>query len=190
MAYGMRPVKTNEGASSGVVREYSVADSYAVEIFQGDFVELLTTGFVERQNGATGESPIIADPTLGVATGFRYTDGQGQSQWAARYPAAGTDVFVYVADEPRQVFSIVADAAVTQAMVGASFEVTDFADSDGSSQSGQSGIVLATATAGADAGTFRLVEIPKDGSNEFSSTPVVHVQLMANVSQNDRTAAI
>jgi hypothetical protein len=190
MAYGLRPVKTNEGGSSGVVREYVIADSYAVDVFQGDFVELVTAGTVERQNGATGESPIIANPTLGAATGFSYTDGNGASQWASYYPAAGTNVRVTVADDPRQLFSIVGSAAVTQAMVGASFEVTTFASSSGNTQSGQSGITLDVSSAGTDAGTVRLVEIPQDGSNESSSTPVVIVRLMENVSQNDRTAAV
>lgn len=194
MAYGLRPVKgpgTGYGTNTGGFNEYPVADNYAGNIFAGDFVELLTNGTVQRQNTTTGESPVAADPTLGVAVGFRYTDTSGTPQFAQYYPASGgTDIFAYVCDNPSQLYVIQGDEVMDQTDVGATFLVAGFAASAGSTTTGNSGIYLDSDSAGVGAQTCKVLSIPKDGENENSATPNVIVQLLPGVSQLNLNAGI
>jgi hypothetical protein len=194
MAYGLRPVQgpgTGYSYNTGGFNEYSVADSYAGNIFAGDFVELLADGTVQRQNTTTGESPVAATPTLGVAVGFRYTDTAGTPQWSQYYPASGgTDIFAFVCDDPSQLYMIQCDAAVAQANIGATYLVQGFAAADGSTSTGNSGINLDIGSAGTGAQTCKILRIPQDGSNENSSTPNVIVQLLPGVSQLNLDAGI
>ena len=194
MAYGLRPtqgVGTGYGYHAGGFNEYPVADSYGGNIFTGDFVELLTDGTVQRQHTTTGESPIAATPTLGVAVGFRYLDTSGTPQWAQYYTASGgTDIFAFVCDDPSQIYMVQCDAAVAQTDVGATFLVQGFAAASGSTSTGNSGINLDIGSANTTAQTCKILRIPKDGVNENSSTPNVIIQLLPGVSQLNLNAGI
>jgi len=187
MAYGLRPVRgpgTGYGTNTGGFNEYPVADSYAGNIFAGDFVELLTDGTVQRQNTTTGESPVAATPTLGVAVGFRYTDTSGTPQFSQYYPASGgTDIFAYVCDDPNQLYVIQGDEVMDQTDVGATFLVAGFAAADGSTKTGNSGIYLDSSSVNTTAQTCKVLSIIKDGENENSSKPNVIIQLLPGVSQ-------
>lgn len=176
MAYGLRPVGFggggNTGYNTGGFTEYQMADSYAVNTFAGDIIQIneSSTGYAERQNGATGESPTTSTVnTLGVAVGFRYTDTNGTPTWSQHWAQSGTDVYVMVADDPNQIFLIQGPAAFTIAQVGLNAAVTNFASSAGSTSTGNSGVTLATPATGNAA--LRVLGCPKDGSNESSSTP-------------------
>ena len=195
MAYGLRPVQgvgTGYGYNSGGFSEFKVADGYTGNIFAGDFVELLTDGTVQRQNTTTGESPVIATPTLGVSVGCRYVDGNGTPTWAQYYAggASNTDIFLFVTSNPKQIYMIQGDEAMDQTDIGATFLVAGFAASAGSTSTGNSGIYLDSSTQNTTAQTVRCLAIPQDGANENSSTPNVIVQLLENVSQFDSTTGI
>ena len=179
MAYGLRPVGFggggNTGYNTGGFNEYAMADSYAVNTFAGDIIQIneSSTGYAERQNGATGESPTTTTAnTLGVAVGFRYTDTSGTPTWSQHWAQSGTNVFVMVADDPNQIFLITGPATATQAQVGLNAAVTNFASSSGSTTSGNSGITLATPATGNAA--LRVLGFPSDGTT--SSTPNVLVR--------------
>ena len=189
MAYGLRPVDGAIGYAGYVgpgPTEYPVADSYAGNIFYGDFVERLVDGYVQRQETTDGLSPIGDHPTLGIAVGFRYTDTSGSSQWSNYYPAAGgTNIFVLVADDPNQTFLIQSDGDTTYADVGDNATVAGFAASAGSTTTGLSGIYLSHATIAQTALTLRIVGIPKDGTNEtLTSDKNVLVKILAAAHQN------
>jgi hypothetical protein len=194
MAYGLRPVQgvgTGYGYNTGGFAEFKVADDYAGAIFSGDFVELLTGGTVQRQHTTTGESPIIATPTLGVAVGFRWVDSTGSPNWGQYYPGGtATVIRAFVCSAPKQIYMIQGDEAMDQTDIGATFLVAGFAASAGSTSTGNSGIYLDSSTANSTAQTVRCLAIPEDGVNENSSTPNVIVQLLENVSQFDSTTGI
>tara|TARA_R110002020_G_scaffold37165_6_gene112279 strand:+ start:969 stop:1544 length:576 start_codon:yes stop_codon:yes gene_type:complete len=165
MPYGLRPVHGAIGNLHPV--EYPVADSYAGNIFSGDFVERLVNGTVQRQETTTGLSPVGSHPTLGIATGFRYVDASGTPQWSNYYPASGgTDIFVTVHEDPDQIYLIQSDGNTTSADVGDNATVAGFAASAGSTATGNSGAYLSHSTIGQGALTLRIVGIPEDGSNE------------------------
>jgi hypothetical protein len=194
MAYGLKPVQgsgTGYGYNTGGFSEFKMADDYAGNVFAGDFVELLTTGYVQRQNTTTGESPIIANPTLGVAVGFSWVDATGSPNWGQYYPGGtATVIRAFVCSDPGQIYMIQGDEAMDQSDIGATFFVAGFAASAGSTATGNSGIYLDSSTTAATAKTLRCLAIPSDGANENSTTPNVVVQLLSGVSQFGMTTGI
>ena len=190
--FGLRPVSfgmTGNSYNTGGFQEYPVTGSLADQIFAGDFVEMIADGTVSRQNGATGESPTIAKFSLGVAVGSRYVTAAGTPTWGQSYPGAGTETsaFVFVCNDPSQVYQIKCNAAVTQAAVGGNYLVTDFAEADGDTSTENSGINLDVSSFVTTVATpcLRIIDIPKDGKNEDSSTPIVLVRILPNILQND-----
>ena len=162
MAYGLRPVQSpHSGVTTGGFAEYKVADAYAGNIFTGDFVELLTGGTVQRQNTTTGESPIAANPTLGVVVGARWVDSTGTPKWGQYYPGGTgtTEIHVFVADDPNQVYMIQGDEVMDQTDVGATFLVAGFAASAGDTGTGNSGIYLDSSSVNTTGQTVRLLSI-------------------------------
>tara|TARA_R110000751_G_C13560526_1_gene457414 strand:- start:41 stop:625 length:585 start_codon:yes stop_codon:yes gene_type:complete len=194
MAYGLRPVQgsgTGYGYNTGGFSQFKLADDYSGNVFAGDFVELLTTGYVQRQNTTTGESPIIATPTLGVTIGFSWVDATGSPKWGQYYPGGtATVIRAFVCSDPNQIYMIQGDEVMDQSDIGATFLVAGYAASAGSTVIGNSGIYLDSSTQNTTAQTVRCLAIPEDGVNESSSTPNVIVQLLENVSQFDSTTGI
>ena len=171
MAYGFRPVGDDrKGYIAAGPTKYPMADSYAGNVFYGDLVERLATGYIQRQETTTGLSPVAAHPTLGVAVGFEYKDTAGAVQRTQYYPASGgTNISVFVSDDSDQTYMIQALGAtgVTFADVGDNAAVLGYAASAGSTATGLSGIYLdAENIVQGAVSCVRIVGIPEDGSNE------------------------
>jgi len=170
MAYGLRPVGADRiGYVTSGPTKYPMADSYAGNVFFGDFVERLATGYVQRQETTTGLSPVAAHPTLGIAVGFEYTDTSGAVQQSNYYPASGgTNISVFVSDDVNQTYMVEAkgSANITFADVGDNAPALGFAASAGSTDTGLSGIYLDTGNIAQSAAALRIVAIVEDGENE------------------------
>jgi hypothetical protein len=115
--YGLKPINLIGGQSfnGGAPREYSViADTTA--FFLGDMISVSSAGLLARvtTSPTTGTTAGI----IGVCAGVRYVNpGTKQSLWAQYLPAnattAGfTDIYVYVWDDPDQVYQIQGSAAL------------------------------------------------------------------------------
>jgi len=197
MAYGLRPAGfgggANTGYSTGGFTEYridvSAVSGGATVIYAGDFVELTGTGEVDRQAGnTTGETPTTAngDRTLGVAIGFRWKLASGEQKYGQYYPSVSTDTdaWAMVCDDPNQIYLIQSDGATTYADIGANAPIVNFATSAGSTATGNSGIQLDHSGINTtNTLALRILDVPRDGSNESSSTPNVLVKLNDGVSQ-------
>ena len=170
MPYGLRPVGADRiGYVTAGPTKYPMADSYAGNVFFGDFVERLATGYVQRQETTTGLSPVAAHPTLGIAVGFEYTDTSGAVQQSNYYPASGgTNISVFVSDDTNQTYMVEAkgSANITFADVGDNAPVLGYAASAGSTDTGLSGIYLDTGNIAQSAAALRIVGIVEDGENE------------------------
>lgn len=171
MAYGFRPVGDDrKGYIAAGPTKYPMADSYGGNVFYGDLVERLATGYVQRQKTTTGESPTATLATLGVAVGFEYTDTSGAVQRTQYYPASGgTNISVFVSDDTEQVYMIQALGAtgVTFADVGDNAPILGFAAASGNTSTGLSGIYLdAENIVQSAVACVRIVGIPEDGNNE------------------------
>ncbi|MEE9402213.1 MAG: hypothetical protein V3V47_03345 [Desulfobacteria bacterium] len=195
--YGLRPVGSGGGMGNGYntggFSEYridvSAVAAGATVIYSGDFVELTSTGEIDRQAGnTTGETPTTANGvrTLGVAVGFRWKLASGEQKYGQYYPSVSTDTdaYAFVCDDPNQVYLIQSDGATTYADIGSNAPVVNFATASGSTITGNSGIQLDHSGINTtNTLALRILGVPEDGSNESSSTPNVLVKLNDGVSQ-------
>jgi hypothetical protein len=125
--YGAIPVGTlsASGSFTGKVRHYRIASGSATAIFYGDFVKLLTTGYIDKDTGTTTLTPI------GIFVGCSYTDSNGQLRHNHRWPAAtvAADAVAYVVDDPFVLFQMQSDETLALATIGANFAIVQTAGS-------------------------------------------------------------
>ena len=127
---GATPVGTlsASGSFSGKVRHIPIATTYDTAIFTGDFVHLVTGGFVEVSTMTTA----FQTGLVGIFMGCAYTDPTtGQLTFSANWPAnnAATDAGAYVADDPNLIFQMQADDAIPVAGLGFNVSVVQTAGS-------------------------------------------------------------
>ena len=114
--YGARPIGTlsASGSWSGKVREYPIASGTAVNIFYGDFVKALVTGYVTKDVGTS----LVAGAVLGIFVGCSYTDPSTSQPTHNNMWPTGTvasDAVAYVIDDPDVIFQMQSDATLTVA---------------------------------------------------------------------------
>jgi len=196
--YGLRPYMGKafgQAYNTGGFTEYpiDVDVSGTPDCFTGDFMTLTSTGEVTRTNGAAGATPVVATPTIGVAVGFRYVDPDGDIKWSQKYVgnANNSEAYAFIVVDPNAAFIIQADAAVTQASVGARAPVVNFIGSSASTITGNSGMQLDASEIGTSGLlALQIIAIPQDGSNETSTTPNVIVRLTPGVHQANIPAGV
>lgn len=129
--FGMSPVQQlAAGYNTQGFNSYNIEDGEATSIFFGDVVEILTTGFVEKDVGTTALTPI------GVFVGCSYVDpGVKYFLNAQCWPGATTTgittgpgrPLALVVDDPNAVFMIQADGTLDQAALGANAAIVQTA---------------------------------------------------------------
>jgi len=191
MAYGLRPVMALSGGyQSGGFREYQIADGEATDMFTGDFIQREDAGYVNRLNDTTGASPTSTDDTtvtVGVAVGFRYVDANGTPIWSTWYNgnAANTDSYVFVADDPNQIFQVESDGLVAttdRSDIGQNIIAITFASNLGNTNSGISAVAVdSTSKAVTATHGLRIMGIVQNGENEFrSGTETIDIYVKIN----------
>ena len=166
MAYGMRPHKVaGAGYFNGGFEEFPIdISAQTTNIWQGDVVALSATGEAVRE----GSTPSNSNPVLGVFTGCRYTDPDGEIKYSNKYVgnASNTDAYAMVVTDTNMTFTIQSDTAwdVAQRGLGAILTIAN-----GSNATGLSGNNLVITT-GADSAALRIIGVVEDGSNELSTT--------------------
>lgn len=120
---GFRPVRHLRG---GTIRmtAYKLASATASNIFTGDHVKLLTTGYVDvAAAGDTGG--------IGVCAGFHWIDTDGTPRFEKRWPTGtvtlgSADATMFVYDDPDIVFEAqcTTGTSFTQAAVGGNCDIT------------------------------------------------------------------
>jgi len=131
--FGMVPTQQlAAGYNTQGFNAYPIEDGEATSIFYGDVVEILTTGFIEKDVGTTALTPI------GVFVGASYVDPSLKYFLNSQFWPGGTTSSVttgqgrplgYVVDDPNAVFLIQADATLTQAAVGKNAAIVQTAGS-------------------------------------------------------------
>ena len=121
--FGLRLYRSGSGSSlANMQNKYRIANNYGTAIFQGDMVQAVSGGGVERY--ADGGSGFI----LGVFNGCRFTDPTtGKETFSNHYPAstAAADIEAFIIDSPHAVFEIQADAAMPVADLFGNFDIFD-----------------------------------------------------------------
>ena len=121
--FGLRPYRKLDGTPLvGAQNRYTIASGYATAIYQGDLVEPLGTGNIQKHGANT------SDAVVGVFNGCFYTDPTTQKPtYKNYYPGsiAASDITAFIIDDPDAVFLIDADAAFTRADLYKNYSVTD-----------------------------------------------------------------
>lgn len=138
-AYGLRPSKKIGGEPwNHGMTTYKIASDYGTNIFKGDLVKMVTTGYIEK---ATNTSDAPANGFLGVFMGCSYVDTDMGLVFKDWYNASDVAVVAnaFVVDDPDVLFEIQASAAVTIAGLGAKAHLVQ---GSGSTSTGVSGVTL------------------------------------------------
>lgn len=129
--FGMIPTQQlAAGYNTQGFNSYNIEDGEATSIFYGDVVEILTTGFIEKDVGTSTLTPI------GVFVGCSFVStGTGYFLNSQSWPGATTSgittgagrPMALVVDDPNAVFMIQADDTLTQAAIGANAAIVQTA---------------------------------------------------------------
>ena len=174
--FGLRPYRKLDGTPLvGAQNRYTIASGYATAIYQGDLVEPLGTGNIQKHGANT------SDAVVGVFNGVFYTDPTTQKPTFKNfYPGgiAADDITAFVIDDPDAVFLIDADAAFTRADLYKNYSVTN---TTGVNATGISKAQLDVSVSGVTA-TFAIqaIDISQDPDNSDTSNANANVLVRIN----------
>ena len=174
--FGLRPYRKLDGTPLvGAQNRYTIASGYATAIYQGDLVEPLTSGNIQKHGANT------SDAVVGVFNGCFYTDPTTQKPTFKNfYPGsiAASDITAFVIDDPDAVFLVDADAAFTRADLYKNYSVTN---TTGVTATGISKAQLDVSVSGVTA-TFAIqaIDISQDPDNSDTSNANANVLVRIN----------
>ena len=174
--FGLRPYRKLDGSPLvGAQNRYTIASGYATAIYQGDLVEPLTSGNIQKHGANT------SDAVVGVFNGCFYTDPTTKKPtYSNYYPGsiAASDITAFIVDDPDAVFLIDADAAFTRADLFKNYSVTN---TTGVTQTGISKAQLDVSVSGT-ATTFAIqaIDISQDPDNSDTSSANANVLVRIN----------
>ena len=116
--YGLKPINSIDGKPyAGAIRQIPVAASFATAIFNGDTVQIDSTGYLVLST-TTNSGAIV-----GVCIGGQYVNSSGQTVQGQYIPAAistATNLaYAYVVDDPMALFKVaVVSSGTTMSSAG------------------------------------------------------------------------
>ena len=158
--YGLKAVNHLGGTPyAGSTRMYPIASGTATNIYYGDVVNVLASGFL-TQNVTTGAvaAPFVVG-TVGIFVGVTYTDpGSGNIVFRQNWPTGTVtaDAQAYVVDDPHAIFQVQANGTVAQAGLGSNCFLVVQATGTGNLLSGNSTTAAVAATV-QTAAAFKIV---------------------------------
>ena len=174
--FGLRPYRKLDGTPLvGAQNRYTIASGYATAIYQGDLVEPLGTGNIQKHGANT------SDAVVGVFNGVFYTDPTTQKPTFKNfYPGgiAADDITAFVIDDPDAVFLVDADEAFTRADLFKNYSVTN---TTGVTATGISKAQLDVSVSGT-ATTFviQAIDISQDPDNSDTASANANVLVRIN----------
>ena len=154
---GARPFRHLSG---GLIRanEYKIASGTSSNIFTGDFVKLLATGYIDVASAG--------NRILGVFAGVKYTASDGEVVYKKYFPTGTTtlgsaDVTAYVYDDPNITYRIQSAGSADFTDIG---NLANHVAGSGSVTTGQSGHEI-SGTTGTGTATFRILRLIDDPDN-------------------------
>ena len=174
--FGLRPYRKLDGTPLvGAQNRYTIASNYGTAIFQGDLVEPLTTGNIQKHGAGT------SDAVVGVFNGCFYTDPTTQKPTFSNfYPGSivASDITAFVVDDPDAVFLIDADEAFTRADLYKNYSVTN---TTGVTQTGISKAQLDVSASGtAQTFVIQAIDISQDPDNSDTGTSNANILVRIN----------
>jgi hypothetical protein len=180
--YGLKPINRLDGMPyAGAVRHLKIASGYAANVFNGDLVQVVTGGTVEKFAGTTTGSPI------GVFVGCSYTNPTTKQKTFSQYWPTGTvaaDAVAYVVDDPNAVFKVaVTDnaSAMSSAALAAIGANMSLIQGTGDTDTGNSAVsVLAGSEGTANTLPIRVIDVVPETAFE-SGGSIVYPELIVKI---------
>ena len=176
--FGLRPYRKLDGTPLvGAQNRYTIASGYADAIFQGEMVEPLGTGNIQRHG------PNTSDAVIGVFNGCFYTDPTTQKPTFKNYYPSSTnasDIVAYVIDAPDTVFEMNSNLSFTNGVADL-FQNYSVTDTTGNTATGISYAQLDVGSSGV-AGTFvvQAIDISQNPDNQDLTVSNVGVLVRIN----------
>ena len=186
--YGFQPINRVDGMPyAGATRSYGIASNYNTPIYNGDLVEIVTGGTVQKFTGTDAGYPV------GVFVGVEFTNAQGQRLNGQYY--AGTSMANAIAKvvvDGQAAYKVVvtaANSAVSSATIAAIGSNMEIVQGTGSNATGNSGMsVLAGSEIGTSTFPIRVIDVvPATAVNATNFTELV---VKINVAQFDRATGV
>ena len=158
--------------SGGMIRasEYKIASGTSSDIFTGDFVKLLSTGYIDVASAG--------NRILGVFAGVKYTASDGEVIYKKYFPTGTTtlgsaDVTAYVYDDPNITYRIQSAGSADFTDIG---NLADHVAGSGSTTTGQSGHEVSGTTGTGTAG-LRILRLIDDPDNSAGTNGELEVAI-------------
>ena len=176
--FGLRPYRKLDGTPLvGAQNRYTIASGLAGAIFQGEMVQPLTSGNIERH------APNTSEAVVGDFNGCFYTDPTTQKPTYSNYYPGGiaaSDITAFVIDDPDAVFLMDADEAFTRADLYKNYSVTN---TTGVTQTGISKQQLDVSASGT-AATFAVQAIDISQDPENSDTGSANANILVRINNH------
>ena len=174
--FGLRPYRKLDGTPLvGAQNRYTIASNYGTAIYQGDLVEPLTSGNIQKHGANT------SDAVVGVFNGCFYTDPTTQKPTFSNfYPGSivASDITAFIVDDPDAVFLVDADEAFTRADLYKNYSVTN---TTGVTQTGISKAQLDVSASGtAQTFVIQAIDISQDPDNSDTGTSNANILVRIN----------
>ena len=151
-------IDTTDDTGAGGIDYTTATESLLVGVFNGAFYIDNTTSKPTFANSVAASTTFGTNPNTG-----------------------STDGFGFVNDDPLQEYTVKADAAVTQAMIGTVGNMNDFAATN--AKNGQSTSTLDVGTR-AETKMFRIVRVAEDPQNEDATAAGCNIIVVQNGAAN------
>lgn len=182
---GLVPTRTLTGTNSGVLRRHHVSANNPQPIWQGAPVYWAGNGNVRPRVAGTAASFHI----VGVAQGFEDANGKPlmfRQPGAGPYLPSSTEGYVYVNDNPDQVYTIETETTATPSMIGRFADVTGVITGTTGTGVGKGKLLVADVTASGGTGHgFKIIGLsPFNFSRTYAGFTEVEVVVVANALLN------
>jgi hypothetical protein len=187
--FGFRPSYHNSGQMRP--KAYTIASTYAANIFSGDPVKLTDNGVIQLGTSDGTRSGTVDGVTLlGIFAGCQYNDSSGKPTISPFWPAGatGTEIVAWVYDDPETLFDVQytnpSAGTTVQTAVGEECDWT-VASPGGSTQTGLSNCQLTAIQA--TSGQFQITGFAYNINDSLTDA---YVQVTVRINEHAYKAAV
>ena len=187
--FGFRPSYHNSGQMRP--KAYTIASTYAANIFSGDPVKLTDNGVVQLgTSDGTRTGTVDGISLLGIFAGCQYLDATGKPTISPFWPSGttGTEIVAWVYDDPETLFDVQytnpSSGTTVQTAVGEECDWT-VASPGGSTQTGLSNCQLTAIQA--TSGQFQITGF---AYSIFDSITDAYVQVTVRINEHHYKAPV
>lgn len=187
--FGFRPSYHNSGQMRP--KAYTIASTYAANIFSGDPVKLTDNGVIQLGTSDGTRSGTVDGVTLlGIFAGCQYLDSSGKPTISPFWPSGvtGTEIVAWVYDDPETLFDVQytnpSAGTTVQTAVGEECDWT-VASPGGSTQTGLSNCQLTAIVA--TSGQFQITGFAYNINDSLTDA---YVQVTVRINEHTYKAAV